>query len=207
MCHSWIAPQKSEPQGRIWLDSFAVLLRAASNGKKEPASVFFLLSLFLSSWPPVDIPSESLWNWIFVEASWRIPKSLSFPFHEKRHIVRANATSEKWLLKDQVGNFFFVFWVLLRVHGSAYRLVFTKSLHSLSCQSCDWEIDKFSYSALIYRPHSQRPVRKENDFVSKVPERESNSSYTARVDPFPSALSTRPSNPPRNKQDGKIIVV
>ena len=36
------------------------------------------------------------------------------------------------------------------------------------------------------------PVSKENDFVSKVPERESNSSYTARVDTFPSALSTRP---------------
>ena len=37
-----------------------------------------------------------------------------------------------------------------------------------------------------------RPVRKENDFASKVPERESNSSYTARVDPYPSALSTGP---------------
>ena len=31
-----------------------------------------------------------------------------------------------------------------------------------------------------------------NDFVSKVLERESNSRYTARVGPFPSVLSTRP---------------
>ena len=29
-------------------------------------------------------------------------------------------------------------------------------------------------------------------FASKIPEQESNSSYTARADPFPSALSTRP---------------
>ena len=35
-------------------------------------------------------------------------------------------------------------------------------------------------------------LRKENDIASKVPERESNSSYTAQADPLPSALSTRP---------------
>ena len=85
---------------------------------------------------------------------------------------------------------FCVFRVTLRVHESAYRLVFTNSLHSLAGQSCDQQIDELSYSASVHRVI--RPARKENDFASKVPERESNSSYTARVDPFPSALSTRP---------------
>ena len=37
-----------------------------------------------------------------------------------------------------------------------------------------------------------QPVKKEIDFASKVPERESNSSYTAWVDPFPATLSTIP---------------
>ena len=45
--------------------------------------------------------------------------------------------------------FFVYFRVSLRVHGSAYRLVFTKSLQSLAGQSCDREIDEFSYSAFI----------------------------------------------------------
>ena len=35
------------------------------------------------------------------------------------------------------------------------------------------------------------PVRKDSDFASKVPEHKLNSSYTDRVDPFPSALSNR----------------
>ena len=66
--------------------------------------------------------------------------------------------------------FFCVFFpVSLRVHGSAYRLDFIKS------QS----------------PSVFRPVRKENDFASTDPEKESNSSYTAQIDPFQSALSTR----------------
>ena len=52
------------------------------------------------------------------------------------------------------GVFWYIFRVSLWVHGSAYQLVFTKSLHSLAGQSCDREIDEFSYSAFIYRPHS-----------------------------------------------------
>ena len=50
---------------------------------------------------------------------------------------------------------FVYFWVSLRVHGSAYRLVFNKSLQSPAGQSCDRERDKFSYSSLIYRPRLQ----------------------------------------------------
>ena len=56
----------------------------------------------------------------------------------------------------------------------------------------DWRI----LLLCIYLPapftESFWPVRKENDLL-RLPERESNSSYTARVDTFPSALSTRPS--------------
>ena len=98
-------------------------------------------------------------------------------------------------LKKRFQAFCFVYFrVSLRVHGSAYWLVFTKSLQSLAGQSCDQEIDIFSYSS-IYKPdlsQSYLTRRKENDFAAKVPEWESNSSYTARVDHFPSALSTRP---------------
>ena len=47
------------------------------------------------------------------------------------------------------------FRVLLRLHGSAYQAVCTKSLHSLAGQSCDREIGEFSYSAFIYRTHLQ----------------------------------------------------
>ena len=75
---------------------------------------------------------------------------------------------------------------------SASRPVFTKSLRSLAVSLCDREIDEFSYSVFIYRPHSQSHLTGWEGEWSKMPERESNSSYTARVDPFPSALSTRP---------------
>ena len=50
---------------------------------------------------------------------------------------------------------FVYFRVSLRVHGSVYWLVFTMSLHSLTGQFWDWEIDQFSYSAFIYRPRLQ----------------------------------------------------
>ena len=40
---------------------------------------------------------------------------------------------------------------LLRVHGSAYRLIFTKYHHSLAGQFCDQEID----SAFVYQRRSQ----------------------------------------------------
>ena len=41
------------------------------------------------------------------------------------------------------------------ITGSANQLVFTKSLHSLACLSCDQEIDEFSYSAFINGPRLQ----------------------------------------------------
>ena len=62
----------------------------------------------------------------------------------KDHLLKSYATPDVWLFR-----------VLLRVQGLAYRPVFTKSLHSLAVSRCDREIDEFSYSALIYRPHSQ----------------------------------------------------
>ena len=66
-----------------------------------------------------------------IEASWRIVISL-------------------W------GQWYFVYFrVSLRVHGSAYRLIFTKFFQSLAGQFCDQEIDEFSYYAFIYRPHLQ----------------------------------------------------
>ena len=84
------------------------------------------------------------------------------------------------------------FRALLLVHGSAYLLVFTMSRHGRSVLlPGDWQ----SLLLCIYIPAPFTviwPVRKENDFASKVPERESNSRYTDRVDPFPSPLSTRP---------------
>ena len=55
----------------------------------------------------------------------------------------------------------------------------------------------------LYIGHVYRviqPVRRENDFASKVPKRESNSSYTAAVDPVPSALSPRPTLLPHKLQ-------
>ena len=90
--------------------------------------------------------------------------------------------------------FFVYFQVSLRVHGSAYRW-FSPS------PSIAWQVSRStgrlanSPTLLLYTGPIHRvicPVRKENDFASKALQRESNSSCTARVDPFPSALSTRP---------------
>ena len=90
--------------------------------------------------------------------------------------------------------FFVYFRVSLGVHGSAYgwlspspSIVWQVSLETgRLTNSCTLHLYTDPVNRVVW------PVRKETDFASKVPERESNSSYTARIDPFPSALSTRP---------------
>ena len=70
----------------------------------------------------------------------------------------------------------------------------TKSLHSLAGQFSFRRLTNSPTlhlnTGLIYRVI--RSVRQENDFASKVPEWELNLSCRAWVDPFPSALSNRP---------------
>ena len=88
----------------------------------------------------------------------------------------------------------YIFRVSLRLRGSAYRW-FSPSPSKV------WQVSLVtgrltnSPTLHLYTGPVLRiiwPVRKENDFASIVPERESNSSYTAQVDPSPSDLSTRP---------------
>ena len=73
---------------------------------------------------------------------------------------------------------------------------------SPACQSCDREIDHFSYSAFIYRPRLQsiRPVGGESDFRFKVARTGNRTRDTSRWPRFfLSALSTRPTLLPRSK--------
>ena len=109
------------------------------------------------------------------------------------------AIEHRWrYLSKSYKRFFVYFRVSLRVHGSAYRW-FSPS------PSIVWQVSLVtgrlanSPALLLYTGPDYRViwrVRKENDFASKVTEQESNSSYTARVDPFPSTLSIRPTSLP-----------
>ena len=93
-------------------------------------------------------------------------------------------------IKNLCGFSFFVYFrVSLRVHGSAFagfhQVPFTVWQVSLATGRLTNSPTLLLYTGPVYRVIWP-------GFRFKVPERESNSSYTAKVDPFPSALSTRP---------------
>ena len=107
---------------------------------------------------------------------------------------------------------FVYFRVSLLVHGSAYQLVFTKSLHSLAGQSCDREIGEVLLVCIyIPAPFTESLDRLGRKMICfKSPGMglwESNASYTARVNPIPSALSTRPTHLPYAMSTKESVLV
>ena len=94
--------------------------------------------------------------------SWEV--NAAMPWNEKllkyAKYAKQTSFSREECLNQRFEKLCFVlvfayFRVSLHVLGSAYRLVSTKSLHSLAGQSCNREIDEFSYSVFIHRPRLQ----------------------------------------------------
>ena len=92
-------------------------------------------------------------------------------------------------------SFFCIFSSLAPGTWISLSLVFTKSLPQPGrsvLQPGDWQILLVCFYIPAPFTESFDRLGRRIVFASKVPEQESNSSYTAQVDPFPSALSTRP---------------
>ena len=119
----------------------------------------------------------------------------------------------KGKLKDTIQTILFSFYFLVAsFQPFSFFLVCRRGRSptgtcSPACQSCNWEIDHFSYSAFIYRPRLQSiwPVGEESDFRFKVPRtgnRTRDTSSWPRF--FPSALSTRPTPLPSNTDNSYV---
>ena len=95
---------------------------------------------------------------------------------------------------------FVYFRVLLRVHGGQPICWFSPSPSTVR------QVSLVTGQILLLCIYIPTPFTESFDrlgrrivYASKVPERESNSNYTNRVDPFPSTLSTRPTVLPTSR--------
>ena len=97
------------------------------------------------------------------------------------------------------GLLFVSFRVSLRVHGSAFAGFHQvpSTVWQVSLVTGDWRILLLCFYIPALFTESFDRLGRRNVFASKVPEWELNLSYTAQVDPFPSALSTRPTLLPK----------